>query len=327
MIVFYTFDLPMNVDKKTQDETLLMLKISIHTVYRELHYEKIKVLIYSNNPEVLKDKLADRFPDLTYIKIDKKFSKLVENAVLVKLRFDGIYKDSNEIYRVINNNYGTAHYRTSILGKLLNEQNEDVLYLDYDTGIARRYGKQALDLISKSEIILEPKTADSIYDDIRIIYPEFKKTALPKYINPYACRWNCGVMYIKNTDENRNLTKAIFKYYRWLTKDLGFTQSADEWSIGLALFKYQMIPTLTFENTSFYSNKTLMLLHDNLPQASPFVHYMDQKNVEYERNNFKKMLNSWDNYFNANCEEPDFDLPDYTKKNSNDFIWGRFETL
>lgn len=327
MIVFYTFDLPLNIDEKNQLDKLLMLKISIHTVYREFENETVKIFIYSNSPEVLKDKLMNQFSEIKYFKIDPKFSKIVENAVLVKLRFDGIYKDADEIYRVINNSYGTAHYRAYILRRLLIDQAEDVLYLDYDTGIARGKGQQALNLISKHDIILEPKTADSIYEDIKTIYPEFNNIDLPTFINPYACRWNCGIMFVKNTDKNRKISNAIYKNYKWLTKDLGFTQSADEWSIGLALFQYGIIPTTTFENISFYSNKTLILLHDNLPQAPPFVHYMDQKNIEFEKYNLINMLKLWRNYFDGISEEPNFIIPDYTKKNSNEFIWGRFESL
>jgi hypothetical protein len=327
MIVFYTFDLPLDIDIQNQFEKLLMLKISIHTVYREFGQKRIQIFIYSNHPDVLKSKLQNLYPHIKYFNIDSRFSKIIKNASLVKYRFDGTYKDKNEIYRVINNSYGTAHYRVYILGHLLTTENEDILYLDYDTGIARGQGAIAKKIISKSDILVEPKTADSIYDDIRIIYPAFKNKNLPQYINPYACRWNCGIMYIKNTDKNRKLFHSIFKYYKWLTKDLGFTQSADEWSIGLALFQFKMMPSITISNTSFYCNKSLILLHKNLPQISPFVHYMDQKNLEHTQIKFKNILKLWGKYFDEFSEEPNFRLPNYSKKNSNEYIWGRFETL
>ena len=327
MIVFYTFDLPLNIDSQSQDEKLLMLKISIYTVIRELTNEDVKIFIYSNNPAILKIKLFDIFPFIKYFKISSKFSKIVENGAILKQRFDGLFKDANEIYRVINNQFGTAHYRVFILNQILLNNVDNVLYLDYDTGIAKGKGSDAKCLLVNSEIILEPKTSHSVLDDIRNIYPEFNQVVLPKYINPYASRWNCGIMFIKNTAENKLLSKSIFKYYRWLNRDLGFTQSADEWSIGLALFHSQKVPSITFEHTKFYSNQTLKLLNDDLPKPSPFVHYMDQKNIETNQKKFKYILNKWRKFFEGKSLEPTFMSPNYKKKNSNDFIWGRFESL
>jgi len=327
MIVFYTFDLPLNVDLLDQRKKLLMLKISIYTVYRELGNKNIKIHIYSNQPELFQNELLMQFPGLKFFNINKHFSNMVAKSIIVKKRFDGFNKDKNEIYRVINNNFGTAHYRVFLLDKLLNSGVDDLLYLDYDTGIARNYGNSAKKMFAKSNILLEPKTSDSIFEDIRIIYPGLKNVPLPYYINPYACRWNCGIMFLKNNLQNRRLTKWIYKYYKLLSKDIGFTQSADEWSIGLALFKFKMIPEITIENTSFYSNKTLMLLHDNLPGLSPFVHYMDQKNIETEQQNFDNMLSQWYSYFEHGKNSPNFKIPDYRNKNSNEYIWGRFESL
>ena len=327
MIVFYTFDLPLNVDLLHQRKKLLMLKISIYTVYRELGNKNIKIHIYSNQPELFQNELLIQFPGLKFFNINKHFSNMVAKSIIVKKRFDGFNKDKNEIYRVINNNFGTAHYRVFLLDKLLNSGVDDLLYLDYDTGIARNYGNSAKKMFAKSNILLEPKTSDSIFEDIRIIYPGLKNVPLPNYINPYACRWNCGIMFLKNNLQNRRLTKWIYKYYKLLSKDIGFTQSADEWSIGLALFKFKMIPEITIENTSFYSNKTLMLLHDNLPGLSPFVHYMDQKNIETEQQNFDNMLSQWYSYFEHGRNLPNFKIPDYRNKNSNEYIWGRFESL
>lgn len=327
MIVFYTFDLPVNVEFEIQQQKLLMLKISIHTVYRELGKKHINIHVFSYNPELFQFDLLNHFPNIRFFRIEKKFSTIVANATIVKKRFDGFRKDKNEIYRVINNNYGTAHYRVYILKKLLKSGEDDILYLDYDTGIARGTGQKAKKMMTTSEILLEPKTADSIFEDIKNIYPGFKKMSLPKYINPYACRWNCGIMYVKNNNQSRALSNAMYEYYKLLAKDLGFTQSADEWSIGLALFKFNLIPDITIDNTSFYSNKTLNLLHDNLPEPSPFVHYMDQKNIEIEQEKFYSMIELWDNYFKNKGSEPQFITPDYTKKRSNDFIWGRFESL
>jgi hypothetical protein len=39
------------------------------------------------------------------------------------------------------------------------------------------------------------------------------------------------------------------------------------------------------------------------------------------------MLKSWDGFFKSENKEPEFQMWDYTKRNSNEYVWGRFETL
>lgn len=324
MIVFYTYDLPKYRDYK--NDSLLMLKISIFSVIRELSDEIKYIIIFSNNPKELKKKMNFNYDILLFKKVNNKFSDYVQTLPL-HYRYDGGFNDENEHFRKIGQSYGIAHARTFLSFELAKKYKSDILYLDFDTGIAKGKGNKCIEKLSKSSIMLEPLTSYSILNQICQIYPKIDKEKLPDYINPYACRWNCGIMFIKYNSINLNFLKDVKKFYFRLSNDLGFLQSSDEWAVGLALFYNKLMPDITFDDISFYAPGSFKYLHKNLDLSNGFVHYMDQKNIYSKQPNWENMLNAWMTYFEGNGREPSFSPPNYIKKKSNEFIWGRFELI
>jgi hypothetical protein len=323
MIVFYTFDIPNNSNKSN---SILMLNISIYTVLRELGMNVDLILIFSNNSEELKQKLSVKDKRILFKKIDKRFSNKIQKSKLL-YRYDGGFRDENEHFRIIGNSFGTAHSRVYLFSRIFTKYKKDILYLDYDTGIAKGCGKNALSLMLDANIMLEPLTSYDIVNDIMSIYPRLKMEQIPSYVNTYACRWNSGVVYIKYDIKNFKILNDIKFYYYRLNIDLGFMQSADEWSIGLSLFHNNIRPKSTFNDSSFFVPGSQSYLHKNLNTPSPFVHYMDQKNLESNNIKWLEMLTSWESFFKSENKEPEFQMWDYTKRNSNEYLWGRFETL
>jgi len=324
MIVFYTYDFPKDIEH--QIESLLMLKISIYSVLRELRNEIKFIVVFSNNPKEIKKKMNVNDEILFFKKVNNKHSEYIKTLPL-HYRYDGGFNDENEHFRKIDKSYGIAHARTFLSYYLAKKYKSDILYLDFDTGIAKGKGRKCIEKLNRSSIMLEPLTSYSILNQICQIYPRIDKKSLPEYINPYACRWNCGIMFVRYNDYNLKFMKDVKRFYFSLSKDLGFMQSSDEWAIGLALFYNKIIPDITFDNISFYVPGFLKFLHKNLDLSNGFVHYMDQKNIYSGQRKWKNMLNNWQNYFEGNCKEPSFNTPNYFMKNSNELIWGRFELI
>lgn len=329
MVVLYTFD-PPNVNLH-RNESVLMLRISIYTVIRELDDFISEILIYTNQPKELKKMLKLTSNKIQFLKINNRFSNFVKNSKLLKrydeIFYDGDFIDENEHFRKINGYFGVAHSRTYIMYDIARTKFKDILYLDFDTGIAKKMGLQAMEQLKKINILVEPKTSDSIVNNIKQLYPGLKDENLPKYIFPYACRWNCGIMFVKYSAENEKLLKDIRNIYFKISRDIGFMQSNDEWAIGLGLFKNNLIPESHTGEINYYSPLTLKLLHKNLGKQLPFVHYMDQKSIDSSKKTWKIMLDSWEKFLENDGDEPNFNKPDYTKRNSNEYIWGRFESL
>ena len=324
MIVFYTFDIPQN---QNESDSVLMLSISVYSVLRELDRAVDRVIIFSNHTDDLKARLKVNDKRIIFKKIDKRFSARIEKSKLL-YRYDGGFNDENEHFRKIGNSFGTAHSRVYLLLSVFNKYKKDILYLDYDTGIAKGCGEVVLTRLSKADILTEPLTSYGIVLDMLSIYPKIDRRNIPSYVNNYACRWNCGIVYIAYKKQNYKLLQDIKTYYYRLIRDLGFMQSADEWAIGLAFFKNNMKPESTFEDSSFYVPGSQAFLHRSLDLASsPFVHYMDQKNLESENVKLREMLELWNDYFEGIKEEPKFELWDYSTKKSTEYLWGRFELL
>ena len=323
MIVLYTFDIPRNFEHQN---SVLMLSISIYTVLRELGGEVDQILIFSNNPHEIKKELKITDEKIVFKKISRNFSEKVKKSTLLQ-RYDGEFKDRDEHFRKIGDSFGAAHARVYLLDKISRRYKNDILYLDFDTGIAKGQGEIAISKIRNANLILEPLTSFSIAEDIVKIYPRINRNSLPKYVNNYACRWNCGIFYVKYQDNNLKILKDIKELYYSLIRDIGFMQSADEWAIGLSLFKNNTKPDITFDDISFYVPWSHEFVHTSLGNPPPFVHYMDQKNLEFGNSQWDSMLESWSGFFNGMKDEPTFNLWNYCDRKSNEYIWGRFETL
>lgn len=324
MIVFYTFDVPEN---QNQSNSVLMLSLSIYTVLRELGSAVDEIIIYSNHSGYLRTKLKIKEKRIVFKRIDKRFSKRIENSKLL-FRFDGGFHDENEHFRKIGGAFGTAHARVYLFEKIFKTYRKDILYLDYDTGIAKGGGEMAIDRMRHATFLTEPLTSYGVVQDILSIYPKIDKKDVPSYVNSYACRWNCGIVYIAHKEQNYKLLHDIKTFYFKLNRDFGFMQSADEWAIGLALFKNNRKPESTFKDSSFFVPGSQAFLHRDFDFAtSPFIHYMDQKNLESDNIHWKEMLRIWNDFFDGLKEEPNFELWDYSNKKSNEYLWGRLELL
>jgi hypothetical protein len=112
MVVLYTFD-PPNVNLH-RNESVLMLRISIYTVIRELDDFISEILIYTNQPKELKKMLKLTSNKIHFLKINNRFSNFVKNSKLLKrydeIFYDGDFIDENEHFLV--KNVGTTHTHT-----------------------------------------------------------------------------------------------------------------------------------------------------------------------------------------------------------------------
>jgi len=330
MIVLYTFDLPdeySNFQFQHNFDPLLMLKISIYSVIRELSPYLTGICIYSNNKTIIKKKINLDNSLIKYCNLPKNNNKKISDAVVnINYNFD-LSVQLNSHYRSINNKIGIAHSRVFLISKLQKKYNQNVLYLDYDTGIMRNSGQRLINKLNSNCIITDMMSANSIAESIHTLYADYNVNTLPKYINPYAIRWCCGYLYIPYNDIGIKIAKRFSYLYLKLLNDLGFMDSHDENAIGIALDELAIYPKLLFKNTNFYSVDSNDLQTNTLPEFPEIVHYSYQKGHSKNKEKLVVWLNEWKKFFNLENDEPKFDYNDYKKMESRDFIWGRFETI
>jgi hypothetical protein len=324
MILLYTFDIPEN-DKLTK---LTMLRLSIHSVLRELNEHIEYVYIYSNNHVKLKTELNYLDSRIKVLKIPKYITKVIASAYLNDMiKHKKLRPDIESHYRVINGKVGIAHSRVFLLNKIMQKHKSGILYLDYDTGIKRNDGLKLLQRLLSSNVITDLKTDDSIPENLLKIYPKFELSKLPKYISWYAVRWGCGYFYISYSRGNLRLTREFKIIYKKLISDIGFMDSHDEYAIGIALKKHEIYPESLYENKTFFTTKSSVLLHSDFGESPSIVHYVNQKDNPKFAKRLKKWISDWAQYFEKNGEEPRTLKIDYSVLRSIDFIGGRFEEI
>lgn len=333
MVVFYTFDRPNFSDKLNHNyftyiDTLLMLKISIYSVIRELKESLTTICIYSNDIDIIKTDLNIENSLILFRKIPSEIGELIEGARMNDPYFDNNPNEFNTShFKMINGKYGTAHARVFIFSELLTEFKKDVLYLDYDTGIKRGSGKELLEKINLGVVISDMKTADSIAYDILRMFPAFKLEGVPDCIEIKAPRWSCGYLFLPCNSLSKRMATAFKNKYIDLINELGFMESHDENAICLTLFDNSITPLLLFENTSWYKVRSPEFQHRNLGCAPSIVHYSYQKGHSKYKLQLLNWLKHWKESFDNKLPDPKFDQLNYLQMSSFDFIWGRFETI
>jgi len=332
MIIFYTFDPPNKNEKLIYDyfnyiDSVLMLRISIHSVLRELKDHVTAIYIYSNDTDTVKALLNLSCPRIIFRNMPIGISDEIANARTNDVNFDLPDNAGNSHFKLINGKYGIAHSRVFIFSQLFHEFGKDILYLDMDTGIKRNSGNDLMVKLNRKQIITDMVTADSIAEDIVRMYPVYSFGRLPKYIHKSAKRFSCGYLYMPYSSVNTKIAKSFTKIYLDLLSDLGFMDSHDENAIGLAFQIFSADINFLFDNPSNFKARLPLNYSAEFGDFPSIVHYSQQKGHIKHKENMNNWLGQWRSVLDNNNNDPEFELLDYTKLDSFDFIWGRFETI
>jgi hypothetical protein len=332
MVIFYTFyqpDFKHKLDHAYFDylNTMLMLKISVYSVLRELENSITQICIYSNSINKVKANLGIDNHLISYREMPSEIDLLIRSAKINETPDESSSIDTSSHFKMINGIFGTAHSRVFIFSELFNEFKKDVLYLDYDTGICRDAGKELLKKLNSGVIISDMKTADSIAYNILKMYPAFKLEGITDCIDIKTPRWSCGYLFLPISTLTKSVAFSFKDTYLRLLDEIGFMDSHDENAICQTFVDYYITPTLLFESTSWYIVRSPEFKHNRICVAPAIVHYSFQKGHSKYRKQFQEWLIEWEKALNFNLPDPKFEQLKYLDMTSFDFIWGRFETI
>lgn len=332
MVIFYTFDQPDSKYKLEHNyfdyiNTLLMLKISIFSVLREMEESITQICIYTNNINKINAELGLSSHLISFREIPSEIDQLIQSAKVNETFQELPDEGSASHFKMINGKCGTAHSRVFIFETLLNEFKKDVLYLDYDTGIKRGAGNELLKKLNSGVIISDMKTADSVAYDILRMYPSLKLEGIPDCIEIKTPRWSCGYLFMPFNKLSKSIALSFKNTYIKLLDEIGFMDSHDENAICQIFFDYSITPSLLFESTSWYKVRTPEFQHHRIGPSPEIVHYSYQKGHSKYKYQFQNWLTEWEIALDNNLPDPKFEQIEYLNLSSFDFIWGRFETI